>query len=365
VSDEGRALRVWLLPSAYAPHRGGIETVTAQLAHELTARGHEVLVVANQHPRTLAADEVVDGIRVVRVPYAARRRTPTGAARFISHRRNATAAVMRLEPTPDIIHVHGVSSQADAALRAARHRRAALVVTTHGEITADAHGLFEHSYARRALRRLLAAAAEVTVPSAWVATDSRRAGLPLPAARVVVPNGLDVEAWMRVAPPPEGSHVALAWGRDSPEKGFDRLPAAWRLVREALPDAELRIAGADPTEAGAGITASPAVGGDEIRALLAGARVVVVPSRFEAFGLVALEALAAGRTVVYSTDTGMAETIGDHGIAADAGDPRALAAAIVDAFTGPTASAPPPDFFTTWSEMTDQYLAIYRRVLSR
>jgi len=363
-------LTVWLMPSAYGPHRGGIEAVTAQLARELLARGHRVVVITNQHPRELPTDEIVDGVRVLRIAYGARRRTPGGAARFVRDRRAARDRLARLTPAPDVIHVHGVSSQADAALHAARHHGAALVVTTHGEITADAHRLYEKGHARQTLREILSNAAAVTVPSRWVVQESERVGLPLPSGCVVVPNGLDLEAWRQVPAAPATSQVALAWGRDSPEKGFPRLPPAWRVVRESLPESELKIIGQGPGEVRTtyeeiGITQLPPASPDEVRRHLADARVVVVPSVFEAVGLVALEALAAGRAVVYSTGTGMDETIGRYGIAVDAADPEALAAAIVAAFTQPSPAPPPHELFRDWSDMAADYLALYRRVLDR
>jgi glycosyltransferase involved in cell wall biosynthesis len=247
---------------------------------------------------------------------------------------------------------------------------APLVVTTHGEITADAHRLYEHPQARHALQHLLASSAAVTTPSDRVARDAAAVGLPLPPGHRVVPNGLDVATWQAVRPAGD-EPVALAWGRHSVEKGFDRLPAAWQIVRESLPEARLVIAGSGspgpPTgdHPDDGVTWSDASEPEEIRALLADARVVVVPSRSEAFGLVALEALAARRVVVYSADTGMAETIGPYGIPADADDPAALGAAIVRAFTGPRPDKPPADHFCSWSDVADAYLSIYRDVLSR
>jgi glycosyltransferase involved in cell wall biosynthesis len=371
-TPDASPLTVWLLPSDYAPRQGGIETVTAHFARELRDRGHRVLVVTNRHPRDLPAEEVVDGTRVVRVAYAARRRTPGGAARFVRDRRASRSLIGALEPAPDVIHVHGVSTQADAALHAAHRLGARLVVTTHGEITADAHGLYTKEHVRRTLREVLAAAAAVTAPSQWVVSESERVDLPLPEGTTIVPNGLDVDDWRRVPEAPEGPHVALAWGRDSPEKGLRRLPEAWSAVRRSLPDAELTIIG--PGGSGnafwsdaagrPGVRVLPAASPEEIRRHLAGARVVVVPSVFEAYGLVALEALAAGRTVVYSAGTGMDETVGPHGIAADADDPDALGAAIVTAFTAPPPPAAPLHLFRSWSDVADDYLAIYRRVCS-
>jgi len=50
----------------------------------------------------------------------------------------------------------------------------------------------------------------------------------------------------------------------------------------------------------------------EIEALYAGAEVLVVPSRWEALGLVALEAMRAGLPVVASRVGGLAEVVEDH-----------------------------------------------------
>jgi D-inositol-3-phosphate glycosyltransferase len=55
--------------------------------------------------------------------------------------------------------------------------------------------------------------------------------------------------------------------------------------------------------------------------------IVVVPSHYESFGLVALEAMACGRTVVASETGGLAFLIrdGENGFHVPAADPRALA----------------------------------------
>ncbi len=64
-------------------------------------------------------------------------------------------------------------------------------------------------------------------------------------------------------------------------------------------------------------------------ALLAGARVLVLPSLDEGFGLPVLEAMAAGVPVVASNRGSLPEVVGDAGALVDARDAKALAAAIV------------------------------------
>src|ERR1035441_7074282 len=56
-------MRIALLPSAYAPAVGGVEELTARLAHRFQGAGDDVEVWTNRHPADLPPDESVDGIR--------------------------------------------------------------------------------------------------------------------------------------------------------------------------------------------------------------------------------------------------------------------------------------------------------------
>src|SRR5207244_776375 len=83
VSPE-RRLRVLLSPSAYYPHVGGIEEVTRQLARHLRSRGHEPTVVTNRWPAGTSAEEVVDGVTVVRLPLELPAARPRSLTRFVA-----------------------------------------------------------------------------------------------------------------------------------------------------------------------------------------------------------------------------------------------------------------------------------------
>ncbi|MBM4369786.1 MAG: glycosyltransferase, partial [Deltaproteobacteria bacterium] len=63
---------------------------------------------------------------------------------------------------------------------------------------------------------------------------------------------------------------------------------------------------------------------DDVPALLAEADVLAVPSRWEGFGIAALEGMAAGVPVVASDVGGLAELVGDAGVLVPPGNPRAL-----------------------------------------
>jgi glycosyltransferase involved in cell wall biosynthesis len=83
------------------------------------------------------------------------------------------------------------------------------------------------------------------------------------------------------------------------------------------------------------VTFTGALEHEELLEVVSGAMVVVVPSRFEGFGLVALEAMALGRAVIASDAGGLPEVVGDTAIIVPAASPRLLAKAIADLISDP------------------------------
>lgn len=105
------------------------------------------------------------------------------------------------------------------------------------------------------------------------------------------------------------------------------------------PALRLAIAGAGREEAGLRARLAPLgdrstflgyVGGETLACLYRASDIVVVPSRYEPFGLVALEAMAAGAPVIASRAGGLAEIVEDgrSGLLVAPGDVRQFAAAI-------------------------------------
>jgi glycosyltransferase involved in cell wall biosynthesis len=117
------------------------------------------------------------------------------------------------------------------------------------------------------------------------------------------------------------------------KKDFACLVRAWRsLRRDGLPH-RLVLAGLD---AGEGPRLRAAAGDEpleltgyvddaELDALLAGAEVLVHPSRYEGFGLVVVEAMVRSTPVVAAAATVLPETGGDAALYFPPGDDRALA----------------------------------------
>jgi len=154
---------------------------------------------------------------------------------------------------------------------------------------------------------------------------------------------------------PRGSHTVLFVGRLEPVKGIAVLLKAAALVVKQLPAARFVFAG----------SGHPALPQEKLNALIrehglekhvaqvgglkkseldhwyARAGLCVVPSHYESFGLVALEAMAAGLPVVATRVGGLPELIEDGrtGLLVAAGDANAMAAAVTRLLTDPAEAA--------------------------
>lgn len=363
-------MNVWLLPSAFHPSKGGVEEATLQLARQLAIQGNGVLVVTNRHPRALATTDLVEGVQVIRVPFTAPRAAVRPAAAFPFSLALTLGRLLRVRPKPDLLHVQCVSTQTAAAIAFATAGRLPLVVTTQGETEMDAGRIFEESaYMRTLLRASARRAAKLTACSAWAAASAAKLS-PRFASAEVIPNGIDLAQWSP-SPRPD-ARVVVAWGRHVPQKGFDLLFDAWPRVLAALPDARLLLGGTGPEfEAlrGRAPERTTLVGSLEragVSDLLEQARVAVVPSRLEPFGIVSLEAMAAGRPVVWSTRGGMSDAMNGFGWPVDPTDTETLARSIIDALV---ADVDPLELRNearrfSWANVAGRYLQVYEAVLS-
>jgi glycosyltransferase involved in cell wall biosynthesis len=225
------------------------------------------------------------------------------------------ALVARLSRIPVVVHVHETEDGLGVALRTALHLPLAL-----------AHRVVVNSAATgRAVVR--------AVPPLARRSRTVRNGVPAPEAATVP---LRHEA-------PEQVQLVLI-GRLSPVKGTDiALRALERLVTDGV-DAELTLVGdvfpgyewfreqLEDTARAADLVGRVHYTGyqADVAPYFAAADVVVMPSRRESFGNVAVEAALAGRPVVASRVQGLVEVVvdGATGVLVPPEDPQALAGAV-------------------------------------
>lgn len=134
-------------------------------------------------------------------------------------------------------------------------------------------------------------------------------------------------------------------GRLERRKGIDVLLAAWPAVRDRIPAARLHVVGRDMggyaplAQATAGVIVHGRLDDRALVELRRTCMVQAIPSRFESFGLVALEAWADGLAVVASRTGGLAEVIGEAGLLVAPEDPTVLAGGLVAVLDSTTAWA--------------------------
>lgn len=377
---------VVLVTSSFLPRAGGVETHVREVARDLHRRGVRVAVWAVDQGDDGPTE--VEGVPVRYLPCPLPARDARALARFTREFPRALRAwnrAARLD-RPDVLHVHCYGPNGPWADLVSRVRRLPLVVSSHGETFADATGVFDRSWLLAgSLRRALARASAVTGPSRYTLDDLEgRFGL-TPGAGVVVPNGVDLDEPAAPRPSWLPARYVLGVGRMVEVKGFDLLLEAFaRVVAAAGDGVSLVVLGDGPQRAALAERARAHGLGDrvllpgrvpraEVVAALAAATVVAVPSRFESFGIVVLEAWRAGVPVVATTRGGPPEFVTDgvDGLLVDPVDGAALAGALTRLLTDPAAADATGAAGRheveeySWSGVVDRYLALYPAATGR
>jgi len=323
----------------FAPERGGVETQVLGLARYLVGKGHEVVVHTSE--RTLAgdglpADSILDGIRI-------RRYRPVVQRGYY-----ATLFRPRFEGA-DVVHLHGYGFMTNDWVARKVRGSIPIVYSLHHGVAQPAptlgarlkRGLYDPLVGRRTLRRMDAIVPASETDRRWL--EAR--GFP-PDRIHVLPTGLDAEAFHPGSPERarERFHVdryVVFLGRLHRDKSADHLlRAVARLGSEWA--GSVVLVGPDGGERAAlerlagelnlrnRIVFAGEVDEATKRDLLAGAECLVLPSFYEAQGIVIAEAWAQGRPVIATAVGGVPEMVADSqdGLLYAYGDIPALTTAL-------------------------------------
>lgn len=220
----------------------------------------------------------------------------------------------------DLVHVHEplLPLVGPAALRAGLP----VVATFHADPARSIRTLYRRG--SLPISRVLGRAV-ITAVSSTAASALPRRWWPIR----VIPNGVDVGALRTRKDKVPGRVLFL--GRDDPRKGFDVLARAWPAVSEAVPEAHLEVAGFERRAQLPETTFLGRVDDERKRTALSEAAIVAIPNLgAESFGIVLVEAMAAGAAVVASDLPAFRDVAGDVAIFRPAGDSAALGAALVE-----------------------------------
>ncbi|MBI3801344.1 MAG: glycosyltransferase family 4 protein [Deltaproteobacteria bacterium] len=345
--------------------------MTARLLLALQERGHEVAVITDQTHPSLPAEGQYKGIQVSRLPFIL-----ALTARRVDQIWTIRQQVAKLKRTfaPDLIHVNNVDSSVLFHLDTRNAHPAPVVVTLHGD-----HGQFVKR--ETLLEKTLASATWVTGCSAWVVEYLRRLMPSATSRSSLIYNGLDAPS-LPPTPLPLNPPRLLCLGRLSAEKRFDLAVGALPAIIKRVPQARLVIAVDGPEQrtlkeqaAQLGLTNAIDFLGwitpESVPPLINTATLVVVPSRREGFGLVALEAAHMARPIVATRVGGLPEVVvhGQTGLLVEQGNAKALADAVIRLLTHPDlaiqlgqAARNRARARFSWDPCVDAYDKLYRTV---
>lgn len=196
----------------------------------------------------------------------------------------------------------------------------------------------------------------IIVCSSYMAAElSRYFEVPLDKVSVI-PNGVDVRPFQscpeervrelssRYAP--DGEKLLFFIGRITPEKGVQVLLRALPILRQTYPNVRLLVAGknseqlqplVDELRIGALVELLGFIDNETRNCLYRSADAAIFPSLYEPFGIVALEAMAAGCNVIVSDVGGLSEVV-DHqrtGQTVLVDDPQSIVWAVEQLFSDP------------------------------
>jgi len=371
-------MRILLLTSSFAPRLGGVETYLLETVHALSA--HDVTVVAPSAPPpsngASRADPAPPPATVLRYDD----RVHLGA-------HQAQRALWTLGGLPSKAPLFAL----DLALNRTMSKRAAQQARCVAALETDAFDLFLAATALpsgilatllslragrpsvilahgmellvpevrpthlRLLERVLGEATTIGAVSEFTAELVAMRGVPRDRIRRVDP-GIDPEPFVRGGRSSEtwaerfgvtGKRVLLTHGRLDSRKGHDMVVRALPEIVTRYPEAVYLVTGSGAEEPalrelisslglGPHVVLAGSVDKEALPEIYALAEIVLVPSRrvgfsIEGFGIVCLEAAAAGKPVIAGRSGGLPSAVadGDTGILVDPDSPAAIAAAVL------------------------------------
>ena len=369
---------------------GGIARHCYGLSKALAKKGHEVHLVTLDFPGAPFYEEV-DGVKVYRV------KVELGHPNFIvwtllfNHFMEKRIAMINRDVKLDLIHAHDWLT-APASISSKHYLGAPLISTVHSTEVGRAQGLrTPDSYLIDGFEWWLTYESKRVV----VASNSMRYEIEehfhVPSEKIdVIPNAIDIERFQRHVDRVQvrskygvgmDEKLILFIGRLVPQKGVEHMIKAVPDVVREHPEARFMIIGEGWSRGYLESLVASMSCGDKVRFvgflpdqdlvdLTLSADVLVVPSSYEPFGIVALEGMAAGVPVVASNVGGLSEII-EHdktGVLVYPRNPRSIAWGINRVLSDPAYSSRliqnakrKISEIYTWDAVAERTIKVYER----
>jgi glycogen(starch) synthase len=331
-------VRILFWSDLFWPYIGGSEIFAAKLLLSLRER-HEFIVVTRQDSANLPLEDSYDGIPVFRFPFCTA--MSSGDLGQVMALRKQVAKLKR-NFAADLVHIHNFGPSILFQLETSAACPAPVLFTVQMEISP-----YKTAGADTLMERTLRAADWVNCVSSETLAQVRKRVPETALHSSVVFNGLHVFPLLPKALPFKPPTL-LCVGRLQRQKGFDLALSAMVEIIERFPEVRLIIAGDGPEQntlkrqiAELNLTSSVNLIGwvspDHVLPLINSATMVMIPSRYEGFPLVGLEAALMARPIVASRISGLSEIVvdGQTGLLIEPENNAALIEAIVFFLTHP------------------------------
>lgn len=349
---------------------GGVQAHVVELAQVMIERGHKVSVLAPASDGTELPDFVVSAGRAVAIPY-------NGSVARLTFGPVSYARVRRwiAENDFDVLHIHEPNAPSLSML-AMKIAEGPIVATFHTSTTKSLVLSTFQGVLQPYLEKITGRIAVSELARRWQVES-------LGSDAVEIPNGVDVPAFANAEPldgyPRAGGTVLFLGRYDEPRKGMAVLLGALPALVARHPDLQVLVVGRgdeDRLRKEAGRYARHLrllgqVSDEEKASALRSSDVYCAPNLGgESFGIVLVEAMAAGTPVVASELDAFRRVLrdGTAGLLTPIGDSDALASAVDRVLSDPDQRRALIDVATEvvaeydWPVVAEQILRVYETV---
>ncbi len=351
---------------------GGVQIHINDLANELERRGHYVSVLApsesDDHPSWLVPAGPAVAIKF------------NGSVARLSYGPRASAKTRKWleEGDFDVVHIHEPGTPS-LGLHALTNAKVPVVATFHSAM--------DRSKIRSLTAPLVRPLFEKIAGRIAVSAEARRTLVEHHSGdAVVIPNGVEtklfreaepIEAW---AATPEAPVIVFLGRLDEPRKGLPVFEGAIEPILERFPGVRFLVAGRGEADVlttvlerhPKSVTLVGEISDQEKASLLAGASIYIAPQTGgESFGIVLVEAMAAGTAVVASDIPAFAAVLddGNAGALFANEDSSSLAETVIALLEDPEKTADlaragqDRSSLYDWGTVTDQIMTVYEEVI--
>jgi glycosyltransferase involved in cell wall biosynthesis len=229
-------MKILISLTYFRPHVSGLTIYVERLAKGLASRGHKVTVLCSRHDWSLPKEEILDGVRILRVPVRMRISKGVLMPRF-------PAWAWREIKKADVISAHLPQFESFILGGIAKVHKKPLTLTYHCDIQLPKHPLARpaekaihvaNHIAGKLATKVIAYTQDYANHSPFLRRFAKKIKVILPPVEIKAPDSAKIEA-LKKAYKLEGKKVAGFAARFAEEKGIDYLIDAVPKVLEKVP----------------------------------------------------------------------------------------------------------------------------------